>query len=371
MGYIQKKIFVSVTNDLVTDNRVHKVCTSLQNNGYLVTLTGRRLSYSQEIGNRVYKTKRMNLLFHKGPLFYACFNIRLFFLLLFSKFDILLANDLDTLPANYLISILKKKPLVFDSHEYFTEVPELINHPFKKRIWKYFEKKIVPKVKKAYTVCHSIASLYQTEYNIAFQVIRNIPVKQESTEIPENFILNKNKKYIIYQGALNIDRGLPEAIEAMKYLEGIILLLVGDGDITIELKKLVKKLKLEEKVIFSGRLPFEQVWFYTMQAHLGLSIEKDIGLNYRFALPNKLFDYIHAGIPVLISNLPEMVHIVNHYNIGLITEYHDPKKLSEIMENAVLNQSQREIWIKNLLKAQKELTWENEEKELLKIFESL
>ena len=82
---------------------------------------------------------------------------------------------------------------------------------------------------------------------------------------------------------------------------------------------LVEKENLTDGVIFTGRLPFEELAQLTSTAHLGLSIEEDLGLNYRYTLPNKLFDYIQAQIPVLVTNLPEMSAIVNQYKIGEIT----------------------------------------------------
>ena len=106
------------------------------------------------------KHKLLRLMFNKGPLFYAEYNIRLFFFLLFKKVDILVANDLDTLPANYLISRIRKKILVYDSHEYFTEVPELVGRDFVRRVWSGIEKRILPKIKYSYTVCESIARIY-------------------------------------------------------------------------------------------------------------------------------------------------------------------------------------------------------------------
>src|SRR6478735_10941986 len=118
-----KKIIVSVSNDLSTDQRVKKVCAYLHANGFEVVLLGRKLKNSLEITDRPYKTKRFNLWFNKGALFYANLNIRLFFYLLFHKSDWLLANDLDTLPANYYAR--GKRVLVYDTHEIFCEVPEL------------------------------------------------------------------------------------------------------------------------------------------------------------------------------------------------------------------------------------------------------
>ena len=175
METAKKRIIVSVTNDLVSDNRVHKICTSLEKMGFNILLIGRKLLHSSPI-ERTYQIRRMKLLFKKGPCFYAEYNFRLFLVLLFSRVDIFLSNDLDSLTANFLAARFRKKQLVYDSHEYFTEVPELINRPKVQRIWQWLENKMVPKIKHAYTVCDSIANVYSEKYNVDFKVIRNIPL---------------------------------------------------------------------------------------------------------------------------------------------------------------------------------------------------
>ena len=370
MGKADKKqIIVSVTNDLVTDHRVQKVCTSLSRAGYIVLLVGRKLPGSPEFGSHIYTSHRMSLLFKRGPLFYACFNIRLFLFLMFRRCDILLSNDLDTLPANFLVSRLRKKKLVFDSHEYFTEVPELVTRPHIRKIWKGIERFILPHIKVGYTVSKSIADLYKAEYGIPFRVIRNIPAKNKPLKIPSDKIIQTDRKIIIYQGAVNLGRGLPELVRAMQYTNNVLLLIVGTGDIMDEVKNLIHELKLSHCIMMTGRKTPEEVIFYTVQAHLGLSVEQDMGLNYRFALPNKLFDYIAAEIPVMVSNLPEMAELVNHYQIGTVTDSHDPRYLAHQMMEALQNEKKRMIWKDNLRKASLELTWEKEEKILLEIFD--
>ena len=368
---ITKTIAVSVTNDLVTDNRVHKVCSSLVKFGYSVILIGRKLPQSLPINQRTYQTIRMRLIFTKGLCFYAEYNIRLFFLLLFTKADVLLANDLDSLLANYLVGRIKNKPLVFDSHEYFTEVPELIHRPQVQKVWKKIEQFIVPKIKNAYTVCDSIADLFKQEYGTDFKVVRNVPLARNNVTIPDNKKIKDTRKIILYQGALNIGRGLPQLLDTMQYINGALLLIAGDGDIAEELKSQAAKLKLNDKVRFLGKLPLEEVNHITKQAHLGLSIEEDMGLNYRFALPNKLFDYIQAGVPVMVSNLPEMAKIVSKYNLGLILQSHDPKIMSVTITEALTNTDLRKIWKENLQRTASEFIWEKEELILKEIFGNL
>src|SRR3974377_789279 len=130
---MKKKVFLSVTNDLTSEQRVHKVCLFLERSGFEVVMIGRRRRTSMPLENRSYQTKRMFLFFETGPLFYAEYNLRLFFYLLFHKADVLVANDLDTLLANYFASRFTKSVLVHDSHEYFTGVPELAGRTFAKR----------------------------------------------------------------------------------------------------------------------------------------------------------------------------------------------------------------------------------------------
>lgn len=372
-----KQVIISVTSDLVTDQRVHRAASTLKENGYKVLVIGRRLPNSQDLPGKKYRCKRFRLWFHTGALFYAAYNLRLFRFLLFSKADILLSNDLDTLPANYLASKIKRIPLVYDSHEYFTGVPELVNRPKVQRIWKRIEGMILPGIQHAYTVNESIAGLYRNEYNVAFESIRNVPEprrfpKRDKELIRREFNLPADKKIVILQGAgINIQRGAEEAVLAMQYLENVLLLIVGGGDVLPVLKKMVTEHHLSDKVRFEGKKPPGELSFYTESADLGLSLDKDTNLNYRFSLPNKLFDYIHAGIPVLASNLPEVRKIVEGYGIGSIAESHDPKELAAKMNNMLHDPSNADQLKKNLEKAADELNWDRERIKLINIFKQL
>ena len=359
-----KKIIVSVTNDLSTDQRVHKVCLSLTNNGFKVLLIGRKLPTSLPL-TRKYRTHRMSLLFKNGVFFYLEYNFRLFLFLLFHKKDILLANDLDTLLANFLVSRIQNKKLVYDSHELFTEVPELINRPTKQKIWLKLEQYILPKLKNTYTVCQSIADYYNQKYGTNFKVIRNIPVKKNTLKIKKN----TKQKIIIYQGAINIGRGLEVMIEVMKHLENIKFIIVGTGDIYKQLQKKVTIENVTDKITFLGKITPKELQKITPTADLGISLEEDLGLNYRYALPNKLFDYLHANIPVLVSDLPEMKRLVLAYKIGEIATSREPKKLAEQIQKIL--HTGKEKYKNSIQKAQKELQWQHEEKILLSVFNKL
>ncbi len=366
-----KRAIISVTNDLVTDRRIDKTSLALIKTGFSVVMVGRRKRDSLPLEKRGYYTKRMFLFFEKGPLFYVEYTIRLFFYLLFHKADLLISNDLDTLLPNYLISRFKKTPLVYDTHEYFTGVPELVSRPFVRRFWKRIEKWIFPKLDNIITVNNSIAKLYNEEYNVNINVVRNIPPKPV---LPENLSRKKlglpEKKHIILlQGAgINVQRGAEEAIEAMQYIDNAVFLIIGGGDVIDILHHLVEKLNLKEKVLFLPKQPFDRLIHYTKCADIGVTIDKDTNINYRYSLPNKLFDYINAGIPVLASSLVEIKHIIEKYDIGILIESHDPEHIAMKIKYMLENKKRRAQWKKNLKIASLELDWNREEKVLLEIF---
>lgn len=370
-----KRVILSVISDLVTDQRVHRTALALHRKGLKVTLVGRKLKQSPILEKRDYSTKRFKLWWEKGPLFYAAFNIRLFFYLLRNKADVLVANDLDTLPANYFASRIQKNELFYDSHEYFTEVPELVSRPRIQAIWKRIERWILPGIKHMYTVNNSIAGLYGTEYKKKIGVVRNVPfrIQRTITSIDRNALgLPGDKKIFIFQGSgINVHRGAEEVLQAMQHTEGLLLLFVGGGDVIDFLKSETLRLKLSDKVMFVPRQSMEKLREYTRLADVGLSLDKDTNLNYKYSLPNKLFDYIQAEIPVLVSDLPELRAIVEKYEIGKIVETHQPEKLAVQMMDMVKDSVQFAHWKENLKLAATELCWENEEVKLLEIFKDV
>jgi len=368
-----KRAIVSVINDLSTDQRVHKHCLMLVQKRYDVLLIGRETSSSVPLEARTYSTHRMKLPFEKGPLFYATYNLGLFYHLLLRKADLCFSNDLDTLLPNFLVSKLRRTKLIYDSHEFFTEVPELTSRPTVQNVWKAIEKRLLPKVKYALTVNRSIADLYKKKYGIEMKVLRNIPrlVAVDNQPTKEELGLPTDKKIIILQGSgINMHRGAEESVEAMRYINNAVLLILGSGDVISDLKQTVKEHALEDKVIFKGRMPYEQMMAHTHLSDLGLSLDKDTNVNYRFSLPNKLFDYIHAGIPVLGSDLVEVKRIIEDYGVGEIARSFEPEKLAAQMQE-MLSSSKTTEWKQNALKARVELNWEKETEVLSNMIDEL
>ncbi|MDB4324065.1 glycosyltransferase [Crocinitomicaceae bacterium] len=366
-----KKAIVSVTNDLYTDQRVNKVCVFLMDQGYDVLLVGRIRKSSVPLLERPYQTKRMRLLFETGPLFYASFSIRLFLFLLFRKADVLVSNDLDTLLPNYLAQKFKRKArLVYDSHEYFTEVPELINRPKVQKFWLRIERKIFPRLKSVYTVNESIAAIYSKLYSKEIKVVRNISPLWSAINLKtkQELGIPENSHLIILQGAgINIDRGAEEAVEAMCQIDAV-LLIVGDGDVVEILKIKVKKLELTKKVLFYGKKTYHVMMNFTHFADIGLTLDKPSNLNYKLSLPNKLFDYMHTYTAVVATNIKEVAQVVTKNEIGTIVMDFTVDNLAESI-NSILNDQQLLAQYKENCKAAA-LTenWQRETKILQEIY---
>lgn len=362
----KKAVIVSVISDLVTDQRVHKVCLFLHEKNLEVLLIGRSFSDSGKLESRVYQTRRLACVFRKGPLQYIEFNLRLLFVLLFGRAGLLVSNDLDTLAPNYLVSRLRKIPLVYDAHEYFTGVPELMHRPNKRKIWKWLEARILPRLTSAYTVNESIRDLYKKEYGIHMEVVRNLPNLQVKSPSDKETIPFR----LILQGAgMNRDRGIEETILALKILPpSFSLVLVGGGTIWNALHALVEKEKLGDRVQFISKLPFNELRDLTRTAWLGISMDKPVSLNNTFSLPNKLFDYIHSGVPVLASALPEVKKIIEQYGAGVCIDQVTPESIARSVLEIAGNEQRYQWFKRNCTVAARELNWQQETVILEKIY---
>ncbi|MFY9242925.1 MAG: glycosyltransferase [Polaribacter sp.] len=358
----KKKIFVAVTNDISTDYRVHKICNYLISKNFDITVYGRVLPNTIAV-ERAYKIVRKKHFFNNNFLFYAEFNIRLFFYLIFRKYQYILSNDLDTLPACFFVSKIKSTDLVYDSHELFSEGPELQGRKFVQGFWRKLEDFFLPKIKKSYTVSQSIVDFYNDKYQNKMGLLRNIPLKQDHVEIEEVTFPTKSRT-ILYQGVLNPGRGLKPMIQALKFIDNLDLIIIGYGKVEEDLKTFVAEQNMDNRVHFLGRVPREKLFNYTKKATLGMVLEQPLGLSFQYSLPNKLFDYIHAEIPIIAGNLIEIARIVNEYKVGVLVDDYSPETIAKSI-HTLLNDKTLLLEIKeNQQKAKEILCWEIESKKL-------
>ena len=368
---MSKKIIVSVISDIVTDQRVQKECNTLHRMGYNVLLIGRHGKKNFGLNQFPYKVIRFKNVFARGPFMYLTFNVQLFFYLLFKRSHILWANDLDTLLPNFLISRLKGTQLIYDSHEYFIMSVYKKNS---KKIWQLLERSIFPRLKNVITVNDSIKQAYEKEYKIPVTVIRNVPYKNVNQNQEGKVVFPHEKKILIMQGmGINENRGAEEAILMMQFLpEDFMLYFIGGGTIWNKLKQTVQDLNFSHKIIFIDALPYNEMMKYTRKGFLGLIFEKIYFTDqHMFALPNKFFDYMHAGIPVLSSKAVEIKSLTEKYNTGDFIDSFEPEKIAEKIIEISNNEKLYSLWKHNTCKASEELNWENEEKILINFMQHL
>lgn len=357
------KIILTVTNNLESDQRVNKVATSLHKFGYEVKVVGCK-SRPCKPYQKEYATERLNVFFKRGVLFYAEINIRFFFHLLFADADVFTANDTDALAGTYLAAKLRGKSLVVDLHELFPEVPEVTNRKFVKGVWTKIEDWILPKVKHGYTVCQSIADYYKNRYGVNLGVVRNMPSYKSLDDIPstETHSIPLDKKIILYQGAVNVGRGVEWIIDAMPYVrEDAIFVVAGKGDLYEELKT-----KANDRIIFLGHIPYAELASITKHAAIGVCLLKNQGLSYYYALPNRVFDMIQCHVPLLATDFPEIRRIVATHETGKLISDYSPKALAETI-NSMLDEP---IDHDKFSRLAEELCWEKEEEKLKAIYEA-
>jgi glycosyltransferase involved in cell wall biosynthesis len=354
---------IAVISDLSTDMRVQKQALVLADLGYAVTLIGRYTGKSPSLFLPHVRIIRLRVLFRRGPLMYIIFNLSLMLRLLARRSGLYVANDLDTLIPCYAVSRLFRKPLVYDAHEYFTGQYGLAERKRTYAIWKKAERFILPKIRHMITVNGSIAGLYSNEYGVEPVVVRNvapsadivIPRRRNEVGAADDDLL------VVYQGSgINPGRGAMALVNAMSMLEKVRLIITGSGDMIEDLKRVVDDRGLNNNIIFLPRMRWEEMMGFTMCCDAGLSLDPDNCINQRFSLPNKLFDYIAAGIPAVVSPLPEVSAIVDKYGCGLVLSDVTPYAIAGMLERLRDDSSLLSTLKENAKAAYLELNWEKE-----------
>ena len=365
-----KKITISVISELTTDQRVIRISTTLQEMGFNVTVIARQTKNALALDQYSFKAKRIKCFFSKGILGYAEFNIKLFIRLLFIKTNYILANDLDTLTPNFIISKIRKKVLFYDSHEYFTGVPELTSSPIKQKIWKKLEDFMLPKIKNIYTVNDAVKNKYESIYpQLNLKIIRNIPPKLKLDPIP----LPKaweNKVVLLMQGiGINPGRGGMELLLAFANLpQNYILVYIGGGLEWGAIDEKRKALGIQNRVEMYAKMTPSLLKRYTPLAHIGFTLDGSKDENYLFNLPNKLFDYIHAGVPIIATPIPEVKKIIEQYQVGICLNNTNPKEMAQAIEQFMANRSYYNTCKQNTFTAATELCWQKEQEKLIEIY---
>ncbi len=360
MSKKKEHISISAFSDISYDQRMQRICDALSAHGYAVSLYCR---YTRSISDN-YAIHPIPCYFKKGILAYAEFNIRLFLKLLSTRADIFSFVDLDTALPNWIISRLKHKKLVYDAHEYYVESPEITSRPLVQWIWQGIARLVIPRVDNAYTVNIPLAKELKRRYKKSFDVVKNVPYNL----LVEPGVAEPLSDYsILYQGVVNVGRGLEEMICAMPSLSWAKLIIVGDGDIKSHLQKKVLDENIVNVQFLEKRNP-EVLRTITRQAWLGINLLDISNQNYYYSLANKYFDYMQAHIPCISMNTPAYKALNKEYRTSILV---DDLQVSTIV-NAIENLKSDPLLYDQLRsetkKAAEVYHWENEIPKLLSIY---
>ena len=352
---------MAVSNDLLTDQRVMRHVGALREAGYEVTTVCRT---------------DLPVRWQRGWRFYAAFNWRLWRRLRGMECDVIWANDTDTLLGCWLAARGRSR-LVMDAHELFPEVPEIQDKPLVKWVWRTIERWLMPKCDALLTVSQGIADYYKDRYGVEMTVVRNLSSYELGVRSYELGVRSyelgvmsygSGEKVLLYAGKVNVGRGVDWAIDALELLPGCRLVVAGDGDLLEAMKAYAAEKPWADRVVFTGRLMPEEMTALEAKADVGLVMLEDKGLSYHYALPNRVGAFVQAGVPMVVSDLPEMARVVRTYGVGEVIDELGVKSYElrvKALAEAVERVLAREWKDGDFAAAREDMDW-NKEKQKLK-----
>ena len=386
-----KKVTMFVWNNFVNDARVLREASALADLDYTVTIIAKKelsemhLPSSEKIRKGVVVNRPLKLEFpekitHKiksSVITKHIPNMLLMFkmIMLGRKYntDVYHAHDLNTLIQGIVSAKLrlKRKKLIYDSHEVQTSRThynfEKI-YRIEKLLLKFVDKVIVENdtradyhndlYSKRPTPIHNYSELYNIEEVKAFPL-------REVYSIPED------TKIVLYQGGMQEGRGLFKLLDAFKNIENGKLIMLGDGKERQNLLDYHRELKLENKVIFIDRVPYQELRSYTKSADIGIQFLENTNFNHYSASSNKLFEYLMAHVPVIGSDLPEIKRVIEEEQVGLIVQEANTVQLNGAIQILINDDELRTTLKGNTENAKRKYNWENEKRILNNIYSEI
>jgi hypothetical protein len=382
------RLLFAVTTDLNYDQRMQRICGSLVRAGYQVELVGWERASSVPLGAQPYRQHRLRGWFQSGKLFYLEYNIRLFYYLLHRRANLWSCADLDAALPTWARARLGGQPFVYDAHELFTEVPEVVGRRWVQRAWQGVENFIVPRAQLRYTVGPALARLFgQRHPGYSFGVVRNVPARVGTTETAvrkpapqqqaptSQGASTATQAILLYQGVLNVGRGLAQLLDAMPLIPAR-LVICGEGDCSAELRAQAQQLGLlaSGQVEFRGYVLPDQLRRITAEATVGIMLLENTGLSYYYSLANKFFDYVQAGIPQLCIDFPEYRALNEQHQVAELVPDLTPATLAaglaRLLPGGQPGTHYQQL-AANCRQARTEWNWQQEEKVLVSLYKDL
>ena len=306
---------------------------------------------------------------------YPSFWLRAHRLLRQVRADVFHAHDLDSLWPAALAARKCQVPLVYDSHELWTEQASLVGRRFIRAFWCWLERHLISQADHTIAVSPSIGDILVERYGLgSVTILRNLPPLRPpllSNRIRRELQLDESCVILLYQGGFLTDNGLSEQIAAMASVDLAALVLIGSGPVEDQLRRQVTDSGLTDRVFFLPRVPFPALHEYTCSADVGLCLIKASGSSFYYSLPNKLFEYMQAGLPVLACRSPEIRAVVEKTGAGEVVDPEDVDAIGQHLRALVADPALRKRYGGASLKAASSYTWEREAQKLVGLYSSL
>ena len=308
------------------------------------------------------------LLPERGLIKYLKFNMKVKDILSKLQPEIIIAGDLYSLPA---ATSIKRAHVVYDSRELYTQLGGLNSKPLRQHFWSWIEKKNITKVQSVIVTAPGDGTILNNIYNnLNLVIIYNFPSRKMiptgKYSLRKKLKLSKEKTIFLYQGVLHEGRGIKQMIKLLIHFKNAIAVIIGEGTFKNKFKNYAQSLGLAKRTHFYGAVPYLDLLEVSADANIGFSLIKPISKSYEQALPNKLFEYALAGIPIIASKLPEMEKVIIEYKIGYTVDFDDLNAQIEAVTK-ILNENNR-MEIQKI--AENNLVWENQQSLFLKTLES-
>ncbi len=380
-----KKVTSIVLNPYINDSRVIKETQSLRKAGYEVSVIalhdGREGLAEYEVmdGVAVHRIRLVSKSWSKLPpvqvLKYIEFCVQAICEI---KADIVHCNDLNALPVGYILkSILRCKKIVYDAHELESERNG--QGSLAKHLARFLEGVLIKNVDAVITVSDGIADWYKQAYGIKRpNVIMNVPewkdIQKHNLFAEENAEDNAElagKKIFLYQGGLSAGRGIEYMLEAFSKRRDnkAVLMFMGYGSLAEKIKEAAK---VYDNIFYHEAVAPQKLWKYTASADYGLVCIENTCLSYYYSLPNKLFEYAMAGIPMILTNLHEFISLNNQYKFGVVLEDLSAREINDKVDYLLdIDANKYGEFSNNAKKMAKDLAWEQQGKRLQKIYSDI
>jgi len=290
------------------------------------------------------------------------------------SYDIYHANDLNTLPQGVICSKLKlsknsRKYLIYDSHEVQTSRTGYTSG-FHGRL----EKFLVQFIDRMINENHTRAAHTKELYGLYPAVVHNYPFVSKPEAVPmvnlyEILGIPREEPILLYQGGVQIGRGLDKVIEAVPLFKRGVVVMIGDGRIKDELVEKVARMGLEERVKFVPKVPVSELIRYTPNGYLGFQVLNNVCFNHYSASSNKLFEYMMSGVPVIASSFPEIQKVVETEKVGICVDSHSPESIAAGVNYLLDYPTVRDEMRMNCFAARERYNWDREKFALLGVYE--